>query len=276
VISRWVVVLTTVLATASGCSGDDPSGLGSDDEHAGPVVTGAVPTALPCGSTFELRVFGSGFDERSRVVLTLNGSPTPKVRTNGTRFVSTRELDAIITTAADAPGGPYDIVVEGTNGKQGVGTELVDAKAHVFEITPDPAEWGQLVTISGINFGTHREQVVVTFDLVEASVQSVSNTSIIAVVPATPSFGMAPVRVSIAGIQARRWGLYGPRHQLQSRELRVHGPSHHGPMDGWPHGWLCGCDGWRREWSGVVGLRAGGTGRLGGDAVVKCRKEHLR
>lgn len=189
-----------LLALLAGCSDDVTSGLRPGDQDDGVLVTGAEPATLPRGSTIDLRVFGSGFDERSRVVLTLNGAPTPKVRTNATLFVSPRELDASITTAADAPGGPYDIVVEGRNGKQGVGTELVDLKAHVFGISPASTEPGEPVTISGINFGSDREQVIVAFDGVGGFVQSVSNTGIVAVVPATLSPRTTSVEVRIAGV----------------------------------------------------------------------------
>jgi hypothetical protein len=90
--------------------------------------------------------------------------------------------------------------VDGRNGKQGVGTELVDLKAHIFGISPVAVHSGESVTISGVNFGTNREQVVVTFDGFGAFVQSVSNTSIVVVVPFVPP-RTASVRVRIAGTQ---------------------------------------------------------------------------
>jgi hypothetical protein len=182
------------------CGDSSVSELDTDAPDTGAVrVTGAEPTTLPLDSTFNLRVFGSGFGTDSKVVLKVNGAPTSKVRTNATLFVSPQELDASITTAADAPGGPYDIEVEGRNGKQGVGTELVDLKAHVFGISPTSTQPGESVTISGINFGRNREQMVVTFDGMGGFVQSVSNTSILAVVPPTLSPRVAMVEVRIAG-----------------------------------------------------------------------------
>lgn len=193
------LALAGVLLSAA-CSDSTPSGLEDGSPDAGTVrVTGADPTTMPLDSTFTLRVFGSGFKPDSRVVLTVNGEPTPKVKTNATLFVSPQELDASITTAADAPGGPYDIAVEGRNGKQGVGTELVDLKAHVFAISPDSARRGQPVTISGMILGSDRAKVVVTFDGIGAFVQSVSKTSIVAVVPHLLQPGMATVRVRVGG-----------------------------------------------------------------------------
>lgn len=185
------------------CSDLTPSEPDTDSADAAVVrVTRADPTILPLDSTFTLRVFGSGFRPDSRVVLTVNGEPTPKVRTNATLFVSPQQLDASITTAADAPGGPYDIVVEGRTGKQGVGTELVDLRAHVFGISPGSADLGAAVTISGINFGSDRARVTVTFDGVAALVQSVSNTRIVVAVPTSLAVGLVRVEVMIAGIPA--------------------------------------------------------------------------
>jgi hypothetical protein len=132
----------------------------------------------------------------------VNGEPTPKVRTDATLFVSPQELDAIIRTAADAPGGPYDIEVAGRNGKQGVGTELVDLSAHVFGISPVLADLGGSVTISGINFGSDRTRVTVTFDGIAGFVQFVSNTTIVVIVPSSAQAGVVTVEVTIAGISA--------------------------------------------------------------------------
>jgi hypothetical protein len=162
-------------------------------------VTRVEPSTLPRGSTFDLQVFGTGFDERSIVSLRMNGSTTPKVRTNATRFVSPRQLSASITAAADAPGGPYDVVVEGRNGKQGVGTELVDGTLRIFGVSPTTAEPGQDVLISGSSFGTDRMAVKVTFDESEAVIRSVSNNQITAQVPWYLEPGEREIRIKVHG-----------------------------------------------------------------------------
>jgi hypothetical protein len=117
------------LSLLGGCSGGTPSGpdleaAGGDESD--PVVSSAEPRLVPPNVTLDLRVFGSGFDEGSRVDVATDGVPSPKVRTDLTRFVRKGEVVATITTAADVPLGPYDIVLTDTKGKQGVGTELID------------------------------------------------------------------------------------------------------------------------------------------------------
>lgn len=122
-------ILLPTLALLGGCSGSSPSGpdvgvLGGGESD--PVVSSAEPHLIPPNVTLDLRVFGSGFEDGSRVDVVTGGAPTPKVRTDSTRFVSAGEVVATITTAPDVPLGTYDLVLTGPNGKQGVGTELID------------------------------------------------------------------------------------------------------------------------------------------------------
>jgi hypothetical protein len=186
--------------SVAACSDVTPPDPDEDRIDAGEVtVTRAEPTVLPLASTFTLRVFGSGFTPTSRVVLTVEGESTPKVRTVATLFVSPQELDATITTAADAPGGPYDVVVEGRNGKQGVGTELVDLQLRVLGIHPESTEPGEDVMISGSGFGGDRFRLAVTVDGIQAVVRSASRSLIVAQVPFNTKPGTVEVRVSLSG-----------------------------------------------------------------------------
>ena len=202
-------LMLLVLQAALACSGNIAAPALDDSEPEpgpavrGPVVTGVAPTTLPPGSTVDLHVFGSGFDAGSRVGIFDDGVPTPKVQTNGTRFVSPRELVASVTTAADAPEGPYDIGVAGGNGKQGVGTELVDVAAVVSGVQPFSVNPGDSVTISGIGFGSNPDRVHVTISGTAAEVVSLSNTTIVLVVPASLPEGSAIVEVNVGGTPAR-------------------------------------------------------------------------
>lgn len=90
----------------------------------GPRVTGTDPTGAAQGTTLSVRVFGSRFDNGSTVELTLGGVGSPKVTTNSTQFVSSSELIADVTIEADATEGAYDVEVQATNGKKGIGVEL--------------------------------------------------------------------------------------------------------------------------------------------------------
>jgi hypothetical protein len=180
-------------------------------------VTGVNPTLLLLDSTFVLRVFGSGFEPGWRVVLTVNGEPTPKVRTNATLFVNPRELDATITTAADAPDGPYDIVVEGRNGKQGMGTELVDGTVRRLGAQPASAMPGDEVWIVGSGFSPGPWPAV-TIHGRPAVVRSVSDTTIVVLVPVLTEVGTAEVWVAFGS------SLYGVTH-LDVQENRRPDPS---------------------------------------------------
>jgi hypothetical protein len=89
-----------------------------------PTVDATSPASAPQDTTLDVRVFGSAFDNGSTASFLLNGKPTPKVRTNGTSFISPTELVANITIAADAVVDLYDVQVTTTGGKKGVGIEL--------------------------------------------------------------------------------------------------------------------------------------------------------
>ena len=105
-VGAWPLMAMVAYALYVACSNESvPSEPSGDEvERRDLMVTGADPTELRRGTTFDMQVFGTGFDERSSVSLTVNGATTPKVHTNDTRFVSPRQLTANITAAADAPG----------------------------------------------------------------------------------------------------------------------------------------------------------------------------
>lgn len=135
---RWpLVALTLSLAGLTACS-EDPSGLdvpglsaaqgGKPSGGGDPTVEDTDPGSAPQDTTLDVRVFGSNFDDGSKVAFLLDGKTTTKVVTNSTRFVSGSELVANITIAADAQPDFYDVQVTTTRGKKGVGIEL-------FEIT---------------------------------------------------------------------------------------------------------------------------------------------
>jgi TolB protein len=122
-------MLLAPLGLLGGCSGSTPSGPDAVPAAGGeraPVVASTEPSLVPPNATLDLRVFGSGFDDGSRVDVVTGGEPSPKVRTDSTRFVSEGEVVATITTAPDIPFGGYDIVLTDSKGKQGIGTELID------------------------------------------------------------------------------------------------------------------------------------------------------
>ena len=92
----------------------------------GPTVKSTDPDSGLQNTTLDVRVLGSGFDNGTRAVWGLAGDTTfatTRVTTNSTRFVSSGELIANITIAADAPVALFDVVVITLAGKKGIGIE---------------------------------------------------------------------------------------------------------------------------------------------------------
>jgi hypothetical protein len=91
-------------------------------------VSAAVPDSATQDTTLDVTISGSGFASGADAQWGQGGVPSPSVRTNSTRFVSSRKLIANITIAADAATGLYDVIVTNLSGKKGIGTELFAVK----------------------------------------------------------------------------------------------------------------------------------------------------
>ncbi len=87
-------------------------------------VTAANPDSAQQDTTLDVHVLGSGFDRGSNAQWAQSGVPSPNVKTNSTKFVSSGELVANITIAVAAGTGAYDILVTTSKGKKGIGTDL--------------------------------------------------------------------------------------------------------------------------------------------------------
>lgn len=91
---------------------------------AGPTVSSALPSYAHQGDAgVAVRILGSGFDQGSSASWERNGSVDPKVSVQGTRFVSSTELVATISVAADAAIAFYDVAVTTSTRKKGIGME---------------------------------------------------------------------------------------------------------------------------------------------------------
>lgn len=129
-------VLPLAVALFTACSDQPPTsprvprieaakgGSGGGD----PTVDAIDPTNAPQDTTLDVRVFGTNFDRDSRADLALDGAVSEKVKTNRTRFVSSKELIANVTIATDALTGLYDVIVTVSSGKKGIGTEMFEVK----------------------------------------------------------------------------------------------------------------------------------------------------
>jgi probable HAF family extracellular repeat protein len=103
----------------------------------GPTVRATKPSSAPRGTTLDVQVLGSGFDQGSRAVWALSGDTTfatTRIKANATTFVSSTELVANITIEADATLDVFDVVVVTLNGKKGIGIELFTVTLQIVDL----------------------------------------------------------------------------------------------------------------------------------------------
>jgi len=100
-----------------------------------PTVTSTSPASSVRNVTLDVHIFGSGFDKGSTAQWALKGVPSSKVTTNSTSYVSSRELVANITIAADADVAYYDVIVTAaSSGKPGIGTESFEVLVESLDL----------------------------------------------------------------------------------------------------------------------------------------------
>jgi TolB protein len=125
----WLAVLTVTACEADRLTEPRAFPVFGKGGSGGPTVSSTNPGEAPQDTTLDVRVLGSGFDQGSRAEWAIAGVPSPKVVTNSTRFVSSKELVANIRIALDADTVLYDVLVTTSRGKKGIGTELFKVKA---------------------------------------------------------------------------------------------------------------------------------------------------
>jgi hypothetical protein len=121
-----------MLALVSACYQEPATAPGGPDAAraaSGPTVTATDPFSAPQGTTLDVHVLGSGFDQGSNSEFALHGVVGPNIRTNRTSYVSAKELVANITVSADAVEALYDVIVTTSRGKKGIGTERFEVAA---------------------------------------------------------------------------------------------------------------------------------------------------
>jgi probable HAF family extracellular repeat protein len=157
------------LLAFSACTGDAPSSALLAPRltlaaASGVTVKSTSPDTATVDSTLDVHVFGTGFDPGSRANWAIKGVLSPKVVTNSTRFVSSTELVANITIAADAPVASYDVIVTASSGKGGIGTEC-------FVVTPKTTDLGTLGGSQSEAFGINNLAQVVGWALIPSEVE---------------------------------------------------------------------------------------------------------
>ena len=127
-VSLAVIVVVGALACSDGqpTLPDIRAAAGGGD--GGVSVRATDPDSATQDTTLDVVVSGSGFDQGSQAQWAIAGVPAAKVRTNSTRFVTSKKLIANITIAIDADTGLYDVMVTASTGKKGIGSELFTIK----------------------------------------------------------------------------------------------------------------------------------------------------
>jgi probable HAF family extracellular repeat protein len=162
----WMSALLVATAAIASCGRDtrsaveptlmEPSlakgggggGGGGSAGGGGVKVSSASPSRAPAGTRLEVRVLGGGFTAGATASWAIKGVPSSKVTTNSTRFVSSRELVADITIAADADITLYDVIVLLADGKKGIGAEKF---AVTIQIAALPVQNGSNAQATAIN-----------------------------------------------------------------------------------------------------------------------------
>ena len=212
--SRLIAVC--VLLGLAACSGREPTRpiIAAVSKGTTEVtVTIANPDSATQDTTLDVHVLGSGFDRGSSAQWAQNGVPSPNVKTNSTKFVSSGELVANITIALTAGTGAYEILVTTSKGKKGIGTDLFTITLRhndVATVTVTPATSniavGASVPLQATAYnssGTVRAKATFTWATSNSAVAVVSSTGLMTVVgpgsaTITATSGIASGNTSVA------------------------------------------------------------------------------
>jgi hypothetical protein len=148
-----LVCAAIVTAGAIGCATQtDWSSISSPDTRfaqtagtTGVTVTTVVPSESPRGTTLDVQINGTGFDNTSQVTMPLHGVIDPRVHVNSTQFVKSTQVIANVTITSDAALDMYDVVVALSSGKKGIGSD-----AFVVVLQPEVLVGGYHVKAIGV------------------------------------------------------------------------------------------------------------------------------
>jgi len=153
-----------------------------------PTIGSISPTSGIAGT--HVTINGNNFTAYGQAYVTFNGV--------GAAFLSQNNTSMVVTAPVGGTTGP--VVVHNAYGSSGgiTFTYLTLSPPTISGLSPSSGNPGQLVGITGTNFGATQGTSTVTFNGVVAAIVSWSSTSISAVVPSTATTG--PVVVTVGGV----------------------------------------------------------------------------
>ena len=151
-----------------------------------PSVSGINPASGPVNTS--VTISGSNFGtDISKVAVSFNGTSA------AVQTVTATAITALVPAAAIS--GNVTVTVNGQAATGPVFTVTVPAPS-ITAISPTTGPQNTPVTITGTNFGTDISKVTVSFNGLAATVQSVANTQIVALVPPKANTGKVQVTVN--------------------------------------------------------------------------------
>jgi hypothetical protein len=144
--SIHVLLTSMVVMLATGCAPESTAPLvaavelssakGGGGSSSEITISSVSPDTGSLGTTLDVRVLGSGFDDGSVAEFALDGVKDPdQIRTNSTRYVNSKELVANISISNTATTTTWDVIVT-NKGKTGIGTE-----SDIFTVVDPAATW---------------------------------------------------------------------------------------------------------------------------------------
>ncbi len=135
-----LLLLPVVLALVSACASDLSSPVTTADQalmarvvSTDITVTGTSPDSATQDTTLDVVISGTNFSNDAVATWALAGvADSQHVRTNSTRYVSSRQLVANITISSTATLGKWDVMVM-SKGKGGIGTEMFAIKVKSLQ-----------------------------------------------------------------------------------------------------------------------------------------------
>lgn len=129
-------------------------------------LSSVAPDSGALSTTLDVKVNGNGFADGMVVIWQRSGVPdAAQIRTNSTRWVSSKQMIANITISSSAISGDWDVALY-MGGKTGIGSEMAELK-NGFKVTDPTATWKFPVDDASLSIQSdHLYQSGTSFDYV--------------------------------------------------------------------------------------------------------------